>query len=272
MKNNIGLRTFQDDKLVVGKGYVYLPKEIIRDQYLTECLTGGKLSIMTEESGVLHDVYVDKLHLPYLKFPSTPDELGSLVIYITEVTHSQPIIVAILDKDEISYMEEDEWQIKKSYQGSVVEISGNAKNSLLHINVVSKQTNNPTFLVTVNGAGEKSGDMKIEIGRNLSIISDLLEVSSQKVSLYSRGEDSSSLFNLDNDSIEIDSEKILLNGGTNAMVLGTIFEDFFTKFITSLSQVTVNTSLGRMPLVEKKEIDRFKESIEDFLSTSVYVS
>lgn len=269
--NNIATTPFNDGKLVVGKGYIYLPEEIDRSQYVQQSLQNGKVSILTEDSGVISEVFVSKICLPFLEFPPKVGELGSFIIYVTEQLQKQPIIVGILDKAGFTSLSENEWVLKKSSQGSIVEISGNPNNCLLHQNVTSKSSQSPTLLTTVGGNDLHNSQHSLEVDGSITEKSIEHTIESSKFEVQTKDEDSESFISQTSEEIDIQAPKIRLNGGSNSAVLGNELAKFLFNFVDELGSITIHTAIGQMPIINKEKVLEFKEIVEDFLSKTVYV-
>ena len=265
--SNIGFTPIEDYRASSGIGYIYIPKDINRDTYINNCYDSSKVSIMVEDSGIINNVYIDKHCLQNIEFPIDSYKLGTPVLYISEPIRKNCFIIGVFDKD-ITFLKEHYFNISKTYDDDLIDISGDAEEGFLTITVKKKSTSNfyLNVLSEINDA-----NFKINVNGNFDIeTSNFILKSDQEIILKSDDpndlEKNSSL-SITNESVSIDTQKFTINDGKERMILGDIFKKFFDLFIDEVSAITVSTPAGQMPIINKIQVNNFKEKTESFLSS-----
>ena len=136
-----------------GISTVIIPTESDRSDYLKHCYQTSTISILGKENlDVVHDVDVDPNLLQRIKFPDNDELLGSYVVWVNIPVLNRPIVVALLDgKDEMSHLEEGEFNFLQEGEDGTVKVQGLARGAQVNISATSD-----------NGKG---GSMRIKIGR-----------------------------------------------------------------------------------------------------------
>jgi len=118
-------------------GYIILPSDVDRDAFIEQCYRWERVSVMVEKGGgVIHECYISREALKDIEFPETSSNLGSCVLFLTDAHNGQPIVFGVLSKeDESQLLREGFFQFSKSYQGSSVIISGDAKKGVMNLSV-----------------------------------------------------------------------------------------------------------------------------------------
>ena len=61
-----------DYKYTVGRGYIALPVDLERAQYIRDCYKNNQVCILTEEGGFLTRLPISPEILNFIEFPRTP--------------------------------------------------------------------------------------------------------------------------------------------------------------------------------------------------------
>ena len=64
----------------------------------------------------------------------------------------------------------------------------------------------------------------------------------------------------------INSKKVNLGEGKEPILLGNTTKEFLNKVLTAISSITVATSLGVMPIINKAQVELLKKDLESLLS------
>jgi ribonuclease BN (tRNA processing enzyme) len=119
--------------------------------------------MLYEDGGIQSDVLCTKDTFNKLEFPTTKEDLGSLLVWVSINNSSQPIVVGVLSKnEEFINSKEHTASLSKSFKSNNVEITVNAKtgevvigansndkesgkvliNSTSRVDIVSEEINN----------------------------------------------------------------------------------------------------------------------------------
>lgn len=215
--------------LPVGIGYITLPSDIDRDRYIALSLRSCTVSIRTNDGAYYNDVPVSFPVLDYIQFPSTIEELGSPVVYINDTIRDRIIIVGILPQQgDLQDRREDDFKVQKSYQNTVIEISGNPKSGHISLNIQSDKT----AQINLNVTSTKDAAINVNV----------------------------------NGKVNINSKSFQLNEGSEKMVKGDTLKKLLDQIISSVSDITVITSLGQMPILNKLAVEKLKQETEKILT------
>ena len=160
-------------------GYIIIPADVDRTAFIEQCYRWERVSILIERGGgVIHECYISREALRDITFPDTTEQLGSCVLFISDVMNAHPIIFAVLSKeDESQLLHEGYFKIEKYYHGNSVTIAGDAKKGVLNLTVdggeltelnimVSNKNKNATINIRCRGniVFEVDGTLKINGG------------------------------------------------------------------------------------------------------------
>ena len=260
---------------VSGIGYVTIPKDIDRDNFIINCINSGTISFITEDSERFDNVKVSKNLFNFIQFPkeetqaNTQLNLGSLIFWVKSYNHNFPIVIAILSKeDEFININEHEFVLNRNYLGNFVEIRGNAKNSNLNINIISKEDSKGSLNIKVSNK-EKNAKANIFVEGNLEAYA------SNEAKIYSGNKLITEVINFKDKTKSIKTtitkEGIVDNEGDEPILRGNKTVDLINKLIRLISQATVSTSLGQMPLLNAIEIAKLESETKELKSELSFI-
>ena len=260
---------------VSGIGYVTMPKDIDRDNFIINCINSGTISFITEDSERFDNVKVSKNLFNFIQFPkeetqaNTQLNLGSLIFWVKSYNHNFPIVIAILSKeDEFININEHEFVLNRNYLGNFVEIRGNAKNSNLNINIISKEDSKGSLNIKVSNK-EKNAKANIFVEGNLEAYA------SNEAKIYSGNKLITEVINFKDKTKSIKTtitkEGIVDNEGDEPILRGNKTVDLINKLIRLISQATVSTSLGQMPLLNAIEIAKLESETKELKSELSFI-
>jgi hypothetical protein len=169
MRNATETRGIKGKRHTVGIGYIIIPGDVKRSNYISNCLRNGKVAVQFENGSFMMEVPVMKNVLPFIEFPSEVGELGSCVVCVNEYVHNQPIISGILMKeDEVSTLHEHEFRLEKYSDNGSVFISGRADKGDLFVNVIAKQETGGRIFVNVSNP-ENSGGVYVNVNGDINV-------------------------------------------------------------------------------------------------------
>ena len=151
---NRGARTCLGES---GIGYVVIPDNDTRDEYINNCYYSCTVTI----DGGYGYSYIENVPIPLellqqIKFPLKEDEVGSRVFWVRENTFNRPVIVGILNNlYEPNGMVAGQNRYVQEINGNVVEIFMDANTAEMNIKVTGSK-NNPSKINVISNTNEDS--------------------------------------------------------------------------------------------------------------------
>lgn len=262
------------NRLMSGTGYIFVPNDITnREKFISDCYNTCTVSIINTEGQRFDRVQVNRSMFYDLDFPETVDDVGSLVFWVKNQKHNQPVIVAVINKrGEVLGFQQGQFSIKKDSDTGNISITGDSNKGNLFINVQSDDGGD----IIINAKNtDSSNKVKINVDGNIETISTnfnsqvleqfLVKIKNSLVSedetiiKYVRGmgfeyndqfgniititEDGFRYENGDN-VIEMDSDgKVSIKNENYSLT------DLITDLIELLEAAKTSTSIGLQPLV-----------------------
>ena len=178
-----------------GFGYIIVPSDVDRDQYIATCLREERVAIQLDFGmGFIQDCFITTSALREIKFPATPEELGSCVTFIGDEYHSAPVIIGVLSKrDESQLLEENVIKRDVSTKHASVNVESNGNTGEVFINVDSKFENGGSIIINLNSKNNTAkfnvncyGDISLYSEGNTSL--ETLKTASIQVSHIDNGD------------------------------------------------------------------------------------
>jgi len=118
-------------------GYIIIPSDVDRTSFVEQCYRWERVSILSEGGGgVFHECYINREAIKDIEFPNDSTHFGSCVMFLTDIHSGHPMIFGVLSKeDESQLLREGYFKLTKTYQGSSVLISGDAKKGIINLSV-----------------------------------------------------------------------------------------------------------------------------------------
>ena len=258
---NRGARTCLGES---GIGYVVIPDNDTRDEYINNCYYSCTVTI----DGGYGYSYIENVPIPLellqqIKFPLKEDEVGSRVFWVRENTFNRPVIVGILNNlYEPNGMMAGQNRYVQEINGNVVEIFMDANTAEMNIKVTGSK-NNPSKINVISNTNEdseinvtSSGKVKIS-AKNLIVEAfkdavftlkkndskELLKIESNDTQLKITDQFDNEV-TLKNGEIDVVSDKINHNGGNEPMVLGNTLKESLSNLIDAILSMTMVTPTG----------------------------
>ena len=258
---NRGARTCLGES---GIGYVVIPDNDTRDEYINNCYYSCTVTI----DGGYGYSYIENVPIPLellqqIKFPLKEDEVGSRVFWVRENTFNRPVIVGILNNlYEPNGMMAGQNRYVQEINGNVVEIFMDANTAEMNIKVTGSK-NNPSKINVISNTNEDS-EINITSSGKVKISAKDLIVEAFKDAVFTlKKNDSKELLKIEsNDTqlkitdqfdnevtlkdgeIDVVSNKINHNGGNEPMVLGNTLKEFLSNLIDAILSMTMVTPTG----------------------------
>lgn len=280
---NIGVRPDSAQMFQSGIAYVVIPSDVDRSVYIRECFKTSTVSIFSEFNGYTNRVPVDIFTLNFIEFPENVNQFGSALSFTIDGVHKRPIITGIYNKqDELCDLKEHQFKFKRHWKGNMVEMVGSPDGKYLGINVSADEGGEIFLNVKSNDSSGKvninvDGDCNVTSLNNTSIKQfgtlSLITVNKNDQDEATVEEHTSTSRTIFTKEEEINVEKLSINNGEENFVLGQLFKKFLQEFIKEVSNATVTTSLGQMPLINKAKILEYSkdDKIDKFLSTVAFL-
>ena len=258
---NRGARTCLGES---GIGYVVIPDNDTRDEYINNCYYSCTVTI----DGGYGYSYIENVPIPLellqqIKFPLKEDEVGSRVFWVRENTFNRPVIVGILNNlYEPNGMAAGQNRYVQEINGNVVEIFMDANTAEMNIKVTGSK-NNPSKINVISNTNEdseinvtSSGKVKIS-AKNLIVEAfkdavftlkkndskELLKIESNDTQLKITDQFDNEV-TLKDGEVDVVSDKINHNGGNEPMVLGNTLKESLSNLIDAILSMTMVTPTG----------------------------
>lgn len=254
----------KQDFLPTGIGYVIIPSDVDRNQFISTCMSTESVSIFTEEGGIFHNVKVPSSVLQQIDFPDgNVVVLGSAVLYVSHSKQGIPIVTQILSKgDEARLLKYKEWRLHRNLNNNSALLSGRGDKGDIVMAVNSEESGGGNILISVrqvSGNGnlimDVQGDGSFNM-RDLKInLTELLQIDNKNTYIQST------------ESIYLGKES--LEWGVMGETLKSMLEDL----MTILTNAKVLTQIGPQPFMPPTpiEIGKWKVKLSDILSDLVKV-
>ena len=134
--NSIGQNGVPFPKNYGGIGYIYIPSDVERQKFISTCYNITKVSFVTEDGQIYHNVPIDKVAIKEVIFPSDDRKLGSPIVWMNIPFKDSPVVIGVYNAlDEFQKLEEDQFALEKITSTGMVKISGKGKTGELFIYV-----------------------------------------------------------------------------------------------------------------------------------------
>lgn len=253
-----------------GIGYVAIPSDLDREQYIALCYKQGRVSIRTEDGGFINRCPISVDLLNWIVFPNKIEENGSVVTWTLEPTHKQPMINGILlSNNDILDIKEHEFKMGRKYEDNFIFISGSPKKEF-HSVVVSGEKK-PKYIVRVLNKNNDSEKIEEIQGTSKTIVvKELEQISNASIKtsvLKQDAQETIEVYHLQTlNGNYFKGDEFVINDGKEAMALGDTLKAFLDEFIDTVASSTVTTSIGQMPLLNASQITALKQKTENILS------
>lgn len=251
-------------KWASGTSYITVPEGIERGQYIYECFLTGTVSITSEAGGIINKVPISTTCLQEISFPEEGELFGSQVVYVLDEINNKQLVVAVLPgQNQTADNQENEYVIRRRFINSVCEIRLNPVQETISINVIG---DSPNFLINnAKGSIQIVAD-KIEEEFNTSfekveVLKQLLVGNKNKFTRIVQSDE----------QVLIESNKFVLTKQEEPFVQGKVLKTFLDKFIDKVSEITVATSIGTQPILNKTDVVLLKQETEKILSKNFFM-
>lgn len=283
------INSFRDN---AGFGYIIIPIDVDREQFIANCKKSGNVSILNESSSeIIHRVPIGKTAIKEIEWPASTSDLGSVVGWINHPIYKHPFIVDIYHKaDEYQEFDENILTLSRTQESNNASVVLDGKNGSIslyaysdengEINIDVKSGNdNAKLNISVNGDSVFSSKKKIQLkaGEEFSIELYTPGKESQKTTLTitdSKLKVESDAFEIIGDNFlfsgsefKIDGNKIIHNNGSQPMVKGSTLVSLLNQLINLIATSTTATMIGPQPLINAPAIANLATQTENIKSS-----
>lgn len=262
----------------INIGHIILPKDVDREAFISMCFKTQTVLISSLDGEMYEDVPVGKQHLNEIDFPDDVDSNGSPVSFAFANYLEWPVILSVYKQTtKIDAGVEGDFKIGKSKNGKAVSIVGNPNNGNLLINVTAEENGlidikvdgGENAVVSIGSSGEIRLNSKIisKIAQDeiRTLIRNFDEDKLTKIA-YKLGSGLTGVDEFDNtisvakDGVKIKTEKFKFENN-NDYTLKNLIDDI----ITEVANITVSTSMGQMPILNKIQVEELKNKNNQIL-------
>lgn len=271
-----------------GVGYLVVPEEIDRVQYIEDCYRTQTVSINAGEGyGYFNAVRCPQNVLENLKFP-TENNRGTPVLWIKDGMSHLPVIVGWLRKEGDYYaLGENQWRTSRGNDKRNVEVFIDGNTSTLQINVLGDEEEPANVQIKLSSQNKDSvfnlsSDNELQLtGVNKTTLNSCKEIQmlvkeegekkfqmkyTLKEGFLYEDEFGNSIRCVDK-LIEIKSEQINHNGGNEPMVLGNTLQEVLSDILTAIQKLTVISPTGATSVpVNVADFAKIQQRLSDIKS------
>ena len=264
----IGIRNLDTGIGNAGVGFVVVPSNIDREQYINDCYRTNTLTINGGRGyGYFSGVHADINVMQNIVFPSDEENRGTAVVWVKDAISQLPVIVGVLRKQGEYYsLAENQFRLKRENKTKTktVELFIDGNESCFDIILIGDEDTPADFNIKLNSKNKDSvlnvssdneinlsSEKKIKIETNQKIeieISDKGETKSNIV--YELGSGFAYKDEFENEitckdgEVNIISKRINHNSGEEPMVLGETLAGIMKDILTAVQKLTVITPVG----------------------------
>lgn len=262
----IGIRNLDTGIGSAGVGFVVVPSEVDRVQYINDCYRTNTLTINGGKGyGYFSGVHADINVMQNIKFPTDEENRGTPVVWVKDAVSQLPVIVAVLRKQGEYYsLNENQFRLKRGTETRNVEIFIDASTSALDITILgdkdepanidvklSSENADSVLNVSCDNEINITGEKAVNVITNKKATLKVTEKGEDKMSLsYELGVGLKYKDEFENEvtakdgEVDIISKKINHNSGKEPMVLGNTLADLLNEFLAAVQKITVISPVG----------------------------
>lgn len=249
-----------------GVGYIVVPDDITREQYISNCYRTQTVTINGGFGyGYISQVRIFPDVLQKITFPLSSTERGSQVFWVRENFSNRPIVIGILsDNVETNFLQENQDRFVQEIDGKIVEIFQDANAATLNINVIGTKDTPAKINIKVASGSEDSVVNILSDGKLYADANQLEIVARKDVSLSLKEGDDEEIFSIVGDSEKtefkdkngnkitinadnvniVPAKKLNVSSGKEPMVLGTTLVNMLKELIQAIQIIQVPTPTG----------------------------
>jgi hypothetical protein len=265
----VALQTIPGEKFNMGAAYIALPSDIPREKFIADCYKNCWVTIQTEDGGFHNRVPIAPEVLGFIEFPEKPNELGTPVVYGVDEKYSYLYVISrYMKRDELGDMREGMFKFKRRLDDGFVEVSGSVNDRSVNILVNGGDKPGKIFIRAISN--NQDCELDVDVAGNIAVnASGEVKATSHKgitiETIDPDGDDSASIKQTSTEH-NVYSKKLVMNDGSEPMVLGKKWKSFMESFIDQVAAITITTMLGIQPILNKVQVEELKQHLDEALS------
>lgn len=271
MEEIIGIQNLDTGVGSAGVGFVVVPSEVDRVQYINDCYRTNTLTINGGKGyGYFSGVHADINVMQCIKFPTDEENRGTPVVWVKDAVSQLPVIVAVLRKQGDYYsLDENQYRLKRGTETRNVEIFVDGNTAGLDITVLGDKDEPANIDIKLSSENTDSVlnvscDNEINIIGNKSV--NVVSNSDVKVSIKDKG-DVLTFIEAKKEQVNIVSKQIIHSSGKEHMVLGDTLAQLLKDMLSAIMKITVPTSVGSSGTpINTAEFNSISNRVDDILS------
>lgn len=262
----IGIRNLDTGIGSAGVGFVVVPSEVDRVQYINDCYRTNTLTINGGKGyGYFSGVHADINVMQNIHFPTDEENRGTPVIWVKDAISQLPVIVGVLRKQNEYYsLNENQWRLKRGTETRNVEIFVDGTTAGLDITVLGDKDEPANIDIKLTSENKDSvlnvvsdneinitGEKAVNVTTNQKATLRVTEKGEDKMSLsYELGiglkykDEFENEITAKDGQVDIISKKINHNSGKEPMVLGNTLAKLLDDMLKAIQSITVITPSG----------------------------
>lgn len=185
-----------------GIGYITIPENIDRDNFIEYCYRTSTITLMLENGGVIDKVLITKQSLEEVVFPEKSGLQGSQIVWVNQPRKQFPIAIGILSKNnEFVNFNKNKSGLRRTSKNFVSEVLVDAEKGIVLITSNSSiEGGGDIYIISTNK--NKTSNLNVIVSQDVNFTSTNFNVStSKKIKLYIKDKD------VDEEITEISYEK-----------------------------------------------------------------
>jgi hypothetical protein len=180
-QNYIGIDNLYTGVGSAGVGFVVVPDETTRDQYIADCYRTMTLAINGGIGyGFFQAVPTSPDVMQNINFPREGNR-GTPVVWVKDAVSNLPVVVGYLKADgDFILTQEYQYRMRRSNEGRVIEVFADGDQAQFQINILGDEANPSLFNIKINSSNESSEF-------NLSCDNKITVVAQNEVDLITNG-------------------------------------------------------------------------------------
>ena len=151
----------------VGFGNILIPTGVDRDKFVATCIRKKRVSVLDDRGAVVyHQCYITNEAIQNVFFPENVGELGSKVIFTTNMYRQKPFVIGTLDADDYS---EDNGEGEKFFSSYDKDggffVGGSPKKGTLFFRIFSKTISK----IFIKSSGNEKAEVNVESEGNVNV-------------------------------------------------------------------------------------------------------
>lgn len=289
----------------MGVGYVIIPSNVEREEFVDVCYKTNTLSILTEGSMVFHNVLVDVDAMQSVEFPEEESPYGTPVIWASLNTGQVFVVGVLIKKGQISKSQDEKsMRIIRADEKGSVSMNFDGVRHQIDLNVNSIDGASRLNIVATDPKGESLIDFKVGGNFQLFVSNTISFYTNKKFEIVIFDEEvkeertkflyvfqegftyedefgNKLLINKDfmriqhnsGKTFEINESAISLGSETSSAekaVLGDTLKSILDELFDEIAKLTVNTPLGPSTVpINIAAFQQIKAKLETILSKLV---